>query len=439
MIFGVLFVLGLACIVFGRWGLYSSAGQELFPEMAGIIPAFTEILGYGLIGLSVLIPLLRKFVFKRGQRTNKTSSKGGNSDPGARPYDGPDYGRLANYGLLCLVMTSGLLFHLICVLTVDADGLYVLSIWLKASDLAWVAFGVALVIILFASILLLDFLKVHYAIRRARETSFLVLGRDLNNGTILLKPDAARGEEIVAAGSIYDQTKWFFDRLGDLEERTMIEIGPRAQERAQDLITFEELHVRRVIRFVVMELLLTAILGLIALSAIGTYLEEEASSLFVVQQAESSLMTAILWLWDMAPAQMMATLAVALALFAGLVRATASVHKTLRRKLGHRLIEKRPSDLTAGDRILGEITELALENAHSEPGSRPRRSHANLLIRFSRIFEVPVYLRVSLRDNKASRNWLKKLDHGLPYNQRFTIRDDFTLWPDDLADEDSAI
>lgn len=55
----VLAVVGLALIAFGWWGLHTAAGQDVFDEMAGIIPLLTQLLGGVLLVLGVGITGVR--------------------------------------------------------------------------------------------------------------------------------------------------------------------------------------------------------------------------------------------------------------------------------------------------------------------------------------------------------------------------------------------
>lgn len=64
MVFIFLCIFAICCILFGRWGLNTKAGQEMFPEMAGTIPVFAEIGGYILLAGTILTYLALKFFFK---------------------------------------------------------------------------------------------------------------------------------------------------------------------------------------------------------------------------------------------------------------------------------------------------------------------------------------------------------------------------------------
>ena len=58
----VLFVFGLALVLFGLWGVLTQAGQATFPEMDGMIPFFAGVAGVGCLGVAgvwLLVRLLR--------------------------------------------------------------------------------------------------------------------------------------------------------------------------------------------------------------------------------------------------------------------------------------------------------------------------------------------------------------------------------------------
>ncbi len=387
--------------------------------MAGIIPALVQILGYGLLVLSVVVPLASRFFFKKNIRARKHRA-------GSSPISSdPDYWQRANYALVIIPSLLLVCFHILCKSTVGVDGLSVVAIWLQTSYLTWLALVVAIVMSIFSTILILDFLKVHYAANWGRGVSYLFLGQDLDNNSLLLRDGDPSQESLVVTGSIYDQNKWFFDRLSDLEERTVIRYG----YRQQDLLGLDELTAKQTIMFVFVQAFLIATVTMIALSAIGTYLELQLN----ITAAESTLMTAILWLNNSYAIGGVVTVLAFLLLSGVLIYATTRVHEKLRNRLAHRVFKPMPARLQVGDDLLGEITDHSVEQANTKTGERAKRSHCNLLVKFTRIYDVPIYLRVSVPDSSESRMWLKKLDISMPYNQLFVLRDDFTIWPKDLV------
>ncbi|SNZ05403.1 hypothetical protein [Cohaesibacter gelatinilyticus] len=386
--------------------------------MAGIIPALVQTLGYGLLVLSVVVPLSSRFFFKK---------KAGDREHGPKSVSmGPNYWWRANYALVILPCLLVICFHILCILTIGVDGLSVLAIWLQTSYLTWLALVVAIVMIIFSTILTLDFLKVHYVVKWGSEVSYLFLGQDLDNNSLFLRAGVSSHDPLVMTNSIYDQNKWFFDRLSDLEERTVIRYG----HRQQDLLGLDELTAKQTIMFLFVQAFLIATVSMIALFAIGTYLELRLS----IPAAESALMTAILWLKSGYTIEIVGVILTLLLLSGALIRATTHVQEQLRERLAHRVIEKLPARLQMGDDVLGEITDHSVEQASTRTRERAKRSHCNLLVKFTRIYDVAIYLRVSIPDSLESRRWLKKLDVAMPYNQLFVLRDDFTIWPKDLAE-----
>ena len=60
---------GAACIIvflaaFGAWGLFSSAGQKQFPEMAGLFPYYALLLA----GILVLLLAAINLIWRKGSR-----------------------------------------------------------------------------------------------------------------------------------------------------------------------------------------------------------------------------------------------------------------------------------------------------------------------------------------------------------------------------------
>ena len=68
------FLIGLVFVVFGHWGLHSPSGQQMFPEMAGMIPELIQIAGYLLLGVALVVPLVLGIFFKRGRRRDTACS-----------------------------------------------------------------------------------------------------------------------------------------------------------------------------------------------------------------------------------------------------------------------------------------------------------------------------------------------------------------------------
>ncbi len=384
----------------------------------GIIPAVVQILGYGLLVLSIVVPLTTRFFFKKKADGRKYGARSAPTDP--------NYWQRANYALVILPSLLAIGFHTLCLSTVGVDGLSVVAIWLQTSYLTWLALIIAIVMIIFSTILILDFGKVHYAVSWGREVSHLFLGQDLDNKSLSLSEDGSNHEPLAVTGSIYDQNRWFFDRLSDLEERKVIRYG----QRQTDLIGPDELTAKQTIMFVFVQIFLIASIVMIALSAIGTYLELSMG----VPSAESALMTSILWFGNSYATGSVVTVLIFL-LFAGiLIHVTTHVHAQLRKRFVQRVVEKLPARLQVGDDVLGEITDHSIEQASTKTGERTKRSHCNLLVKFTRIYDVPIYLRVSIPDSPESQTWLKKLDVAMPYSQLFVLREDFTVWPKDLAE-----
>ena len=55
MAFLIPLLAGFLFVAFGRWGLNTAKGQEMFPEMAGIIPTVFLGAGYVLIVASLVV------------------------------------------------------------------------------------------------------------------------------------------------------------------------------------------------------------------------------------------------------------------------------------------------------------------------------------------------------------------------------------------------
>tara|TARA_R110002096_G_scaffold42893_30_gene115419 strand:+ start:436 stop:633 length:198 start_codon:yes stop_codon:yes gene_type:complete len=51
----ITFLIGLAAVLFGAWGIHTKMGRSRFDEMAGIIPYSAWYLGIGLIALAVVL------------------------------------------------------------------------------------------------------------------------------------------------------------------------------------------------------------------------------------------------------------------------------------------------------------------------------------------------------------------------------------------------
>jgi hypothetical protein len=51
---------------------------------------------------------------------------------------------------------------------------------------------------------------------------------------------------------------------------------------------------------------------------------------------------------------------------------------------------------------------------------------------------VPVWLRLSLMDEEKNRTWMERVEGQSGLKQFFTVQEDLSIWPDDLAPDDSV-
>lgn len=61
----VFLTLGLGLLGFSWWGLFTTAGQAAFPEMAGLLPFYAGGLGSTIIVLTGLISAIRRWRQRR--------------------------------------------------------------------------------------------------------------------------------------------------------------------------------------------------------------------------------------------------------------------------------------------------------------------------------------------------------------------------------------
>lgn len=411
------FMVGFAFVVFGHWGLHTRPGQQMFPEMAGMIPAFVQIAGYILLAVALVLPLVLSFFFKGSRRGDNASSSASS------------YWRKAQDYLPSWFVALFVLFHVLCASTVGVHGLTVAFFWLESTPLTWVSLAVLVIASLVGFALFIDFVKIFYAARWGWETELLFLGQDLENNQILLSRTGSEKNIQRVPGSLYDQGNWFFDRFSDLECRTVNRFG----SEPKDVIVADELSSKRIIMFAFMQIVLGGVLFLIALSALGTYLEAEGKTRFVIEPAESSFVTALSWLTTAFPLTVFTVALMLTACLFLLLHLAARTQKNLLGRFRSKTVEKLPTFVTSGERILGEIIEYSVEQTHSEAGKNSKRSHHNLLVKFKCIWDVPVFLRLSLPENGTTRTWLKRIDHGLPFGEQFIIQNDLSIWPHDLS------
>lgn len=420
----VLTLAGLAGLAFGYWGIYTPEGNRQFDEMDGLYPYFAALGG----GLSLFIALILLIVAAKRPRKQPISQ------PVKVDIDmtgKPKFTRYSHYLLMVVPVVLFLLFEILCRMTLEVGGFEVLGYWMENGTDHWILF-IALFIVLFIySLLVVSSLSVPYALHFGIEDTYVSLGKDLHNNIFYYDFSDAKKEPLTAPGSLHEQSEWFFDRFGDLQKETVIQYG----HRPEDVMNADAFGIPAAIFAVIVQWFFLFALILIGYSVFGTYLEGvtlESEN----YRGESPFVTTISWLWENHNTGFVVMLAVLFGLTFLAIFSTYRNQKSIEKKFKTEILEHCPGRIAAGEKIMGTITDYAIEKKSKNQSSSLSNTHYNLLVQFKNIYTTPIWLRLSLYGNTKNEEWMTRVRDKGRVKQSFVIQEDLSIWPDDLKPDD---